>query len=706
MFANIAGIPLDPLNIKNVEIQKWISNSNADIIGLAETNICWHKAKGGPIQERINKWTRTSLPHLQANIHTSVGYNEIEEFPKEYQIGGVAMMTRGGLSCRIMNKGNDSNKLGRWTWTDYRGVRGIKVRIITAYRLVATSNKGGTETVHAQHLRALYKLDRTEDPIKAFDIDFFAFIKECREAGHQLIVMMDANTNLRDSVFQKRMRREGLRDQLSNQPQHSKINSFFRGSTIIDGIFISRTLVMLKGGYQSFDESPGDHRGIWMEICASSLLGNTNPILKTRQPRRLQCKIAHTVRTYNNLLLQYLRKHKMAKKIKDFKRDSTIPLLTTEQQHQYELLDSQIVQGMKEADRRCRKLKMGQVQWTPEVSETNEVINSIRLILKKKKGGKVKMSLIKRTLKKAKLSKSLINKSETELHLMEAEAHMERRTYKKDHENKRDNWLEGQESKMIDQGRPVIASKLKAKRNREEMRRVSSRIKIALKPFKPRGVTKIIFKDQEVTTHEGIVEGFKTEAIKRSSQTEDTPFMTQPLVGDFGYKANNANAEKVLEGHYDPPTGTDQYARKLIPHLTKHPSVQPIETEISRQEYVSAWKNKKEYTGSGTSGLHYGHFKAMCWNKEISQIHTDMINIPMTTGYSPKRWRKADDHMEQKSPDNFNADRFRPIIHVEPDFNMANGFIGRKVMDNAEKHNILAPEQYVAVRIDQPKTKH
>ena len=71
-----------------------------------------------------------------------------------------------------------------------------------------------------------------------------------------------------------------------------------------------------------------------------------------------------------------------------------------------------------------------------------------------------------------------------------------------------------------------------------------------------------------------------------------------------------------------------------------------------------------------------------------------MANIPLITGYSPQRWRLADDHMEQKSPNNFNVDRFRPIIHVEADFNMTNGFIGRRVMDNAEKSNLLAQEQY------------
>ena len=97
------------------------------------------------------------------------------------------------------------------------------------------------------------------------------------------------------------------------------------------------------------------------------------------------------------------------------------------------------------------------------------------------------------------------------------------------------------------------------------------------------------------------------------------------------------------------------------------------------------WKNKNEYTGSAPSGIHYGHFKAMCWNNQTARFHTNMANVPLLTGYSPLRWRMADDHMEQKSPNNFNVDRFRPIIHVEADFNMNNGFIERKIMNNAEK---------------------
>jgi hypothetical protein len=49
------------------------------------------------------------------NIHTTKAYNEVEEEPNEYQIGGVAMITRGGLSYRIIEAGSDATKIGRWT---------------------------------------------------------------------------------------------------------------------------------------------------------------------------------------------------------------------------------------------------------------------------------------------------------------------------------------------------------------------------------------------------------------------------------------------------------------------------------------------------------------------------------------------------------------------------------------------------------------
>ena len=87
--------------------------------------------------------------------------------------------------------------------------------------------------------------------------------------------------------------------------------------------------------------------------------------------------------------------------------------------------------------------------------------------------------------------------------------------------------------------------------------------------------------------------GFKKEAIKRGSQTEDTPFMTEPLLSEFGYKADNSKAEEVLEGTYRPPPNTDTYAAKLIPHLRRPVGIKrqgEIKSAVSKSEYVKAWK--------------------------------------------------------------------------------------------------------------------
>ena len=213
-------------------------------------------------------------------------------------------------------------------------------------------------------MRALYKLDRHEEPLKAFDKDFFTFLNSSREEGYQLIVMMDANENLRSGHFSQRLRREGLKDHLSHSPNHKHINSFHRGSTIIDGIFCSGNIVVTTTSYQSFAQSPGDHRGIDMEICLTSIFGTKNPHIKPRPPRRLQCKLSHSVKAYNKNLQQYIRIHKLATRAQALKENACQPL-TDRQQKEYEEIDKLMTEGMKQSELQCRKLKMGGVQWTP-----------------------------------------------------------------------------------------------------------------------------------------------------------------------------------------------------------------------------------------------------------------------------------------------------------------------------------------------------
>ena len=72
------------------------------------------------------------------------------------------------------------------------------------------------------------------------------------------------------------------------------------------------------------------------------------------------------------------------------------PLLQAE----YEILELLRREGVTMADRKCRKLPTGEVEWSPTVQMARERIELWGLILKKKEGKKVSSSLIQRSLHK------------------------------------------------------------------------------------------------------------------------------------------------------------------------------------------------------------------------------------------------------------------------------------------------------------------
>ena len=144
-----------------------------------------------------------------------------------------------------------------------------------------------------------------------------------------------------------------------------------------------------------------------------------------RSPRRLQYKLSHSVKAYNLNLQKYISIHNLKARAQALKETAHQPL-TDQQQKEYEEIVKLMVEGMKQSEAKCRKLKMGGVQWTPQVSTNFETINVIRMLIKKKSGGKVRTALIRRTLKKTNSDESTLTKSVHELRLKEADIHMNR----------------------------------------------------------------------------------------------------------------------------------------------------------------------------------------------------------------------------------------------------------------------------------------
>jgi len=82
------------------------------------------------------------------------------------------------------------------------------------------------------------------------------------------------------------------------------------------------------------------------------------------------------------------------------------------------------------------------------------------------------------------------------------------------------------------------------------------------------------------------------------------------------------------------------------------------------------------------------------FNPDILLLNATMADIPLHTGYSPAHWQKGLNVLLKKSPGNYNMEKLCIILLFEANFNSNNKWLGHAVMLNAEKLNILAPEQY------------
>jgi hypothetical protein len=216
------------------------------------------------------------------------------------------------------------------------------------------------------------------------------------------------------------------------------------------------------------------------------------------------------------------------------------------------------------------------------------------------------------------------------------------------------------------------------------------------------GVTSVIAPNStgtlvEMTAKEDMEKAIMEENIQKFLQAMDTPFMTPPLLRNFRYMGLGPHATDVMLGQYNLPEGVDPYTRKFIHQLAMEPSIQqapPIRTYFTTEEWKQGWRKSKERTSSASDFLHFRHFKAGCTNDVIANFEATMANIPILSGYAPRRWCKAIDCMLLKKPGEFHINKLCTIVLFDPEVNFTFKYIGRSVMAHAKAHNQLPKEQY------------
>jgi hypothetical protein len=399
-FQNIGGFSTAPNRMKDDTIRSGISTYEFDIFGLAETNVDWRLSRE---EEKLYAHTKEWWEHL----HLSFSFNTTTAPLKHQQFGGTAIFSINKASHWVIGKGQDESKLGRWCWTRYRGKQDHTLRKITAYR---PNPPGGPFTVYTQHQHHFNTINDGRCPRIAFLQDLCTDIETFKEEGDHIVLLIDGNSNMRCSDLKEKLTTCHLREVLLQKHGPHGPSTYRRNNQRIpiDGIWTSPNITISAGGYFAYDEVflNTDHRCLWIDITYIQAFGHTMPAIVKPSARRLHCRDPRIVNNFTRLYESFILKHNLIQHTEHLANQMKHPP-TQHQQKEYNTIDNLHCQGVRHAERRCRKLRMGQVGFSPEIQQARQTIYVWSLLKKRSLNLKVSSRLLQRSLKKAKIHHNL-----------------------------------------------------------------------------------------------------------------------------------------------------------------------------------------------------------------------------------------------------------------------------------------------------------
>ena len=689
-FINIQSFPSNLMHHKNGCLRQLVNDNHINGLGLAEVNTYWPLlAPAQQIQERTGGWFDSTVAAAAYNKHNTKIVN---------QRGGTAVIAREQLGHKSYERLYD--KLGRWMMMSFRGKDGMALRVVSGYRPQPSE---GANTVYQQQLSYYEEQGDTTEVRVNYDDDLIKDITGWMDKGDQVILMLDANVDLatNEEGFKEKMEDIGLKELiLSQHPDLTPPPTRIPGKKTIDGIFGTPALDVERAGYAPFCGYT-DHRLSWVDIRWDSAFGQFQKIQRPIA-RRLQCDDAKAVSIYIKILDKMMAAANIAQQVIALELTVTIPM-TTQDIDKYELLDKCITKCMLKAEKKCRKLYMGGVPFSPELVAHLNAINFWRVVIRKKKGNNTNMRTIIRLQSRCGIKGRPLELDIQSMLLHYKQIIFDYRAFRKTAASSRTAFQDSRIEELALSGNLDASTIRKKIKNAEESRMRNRRIQSMLHKNKGTGVTKVTKVDpitEEVTeyTSRKDVEQANLEHLPELYlSADDTPLRQPPLLDEFGYTGDTKAGDEVTAGTYIPPEGTDEYT-KLFLKCARRPAHVPdltISDKFSTKNYIKRWKSRREKTSSSQSGRHFGHYKVQ---HKLRQQHQDifagMANIPYRTGYSVQRWRKVIDVLIMKDQNNFAVHRTRPIPLVEADMNENSKRMARDAMVAAEMYDLIANEQY------------
>jgi hypothetical protein len=143
-------------------------------------------------------------------------------------------------------------------------------------------------------------------PRELFNLRLADAIRTWLAAGYQLVVVVDANEDVRSGTVYQFLLDLGLTEAIIDQHGRDGPSTFAHGSRSIDGLFVSSTLFGFRCGYTGYWHG---HRCLWMDSPQAITCGHDMLPIVRASARRLKVEDPRVTFRYTTELKVYLNKH-------------------------------------------------------------------------------------------------------------------------------------------------------------------------------------------------------------------------------------------------------------------------------------------------------------------------------------------------------------------------------------------------------------
>lgn len=636
---NIQGLGVRVGGIKEDELKSGLVNKNIDIVGIQEPNVNWSKCKNN------DKFSERMRSPEWEYVRYSLAYNKNNNQSRQ-QYGECITLSIDQVTHRVSGSGADERGLGRWSWILLKGKNMNKVRIITVYQPNLCRNSTNPASVYSQHRKFFLDHDIETCSLDMFRQDLITQVKAWLAQRNKIIILIDANEDVRVGPLSSQLEELGLISAIRSRHGHRCPPTQHMGSSLIDDIFVSRGISVKKSGFLPFRDGPGDHRALFSDIDAISLFGGEFQRIYRLPGRRLISSNKKVVEKFNRLLDEKLTLGNIHERMEKLRLRS-LTEFTPDMEKEYEKCDNIQCNAFRYADKRCRKLKAGEVCYEPDkIQRHGLIVRLYTYLICKKNNCKVSSSLIKRVAKKAIIDNPFDITVDDAIALRN-ESRKEYYRLKPNSRTIRNQWMDRKANeKDLEEGEER-ANFIRQKRQRENLRDSHKRIKYARGGDFRAGTDRVTVVDENGDLTEifdkAAMENILMQCNKEKfTEANETPFMQPPLLDAVGLDGLTLSSDSILRGTFPIPDGIHQGTADFIHAVKMNENLcqgGPISPDITTEEHQSYWSKARESTQSSLSGLHFGYYKATAKCSKLAQTIASFVSIPYCSGYSPWRFR-------------------------------------------------------------------